>query len=382
MDLFSRYVFRQSVNALLIILISLTAVVWLATALRQLSLLTAQGQTFWLFLKMTLLALPSLMVMIAPIAFFIACIHTLDRLNNDSELIVYNAAGATIWRVAKPFLVLAVLVALFVSLINLYIGPSSLRLLRTYVIKVRTDLISQVLQPGQFSSPEQKMTFHIRDKDQNGDLLGLIVHDERDPNQLMSYLAERGRIQKQGGQAYLIMSKGHIQRRIKDKEKSEGKTKAEDKEKGKDKEEFDIQIIAFEQYLFDLSRFGPKKDGINYKPRERYLNELLYPDPNDAYFKSQSGKFRSELHERFAGTIYPIVFALIVVAALGNARTTRQSRIHNIFIAVGLCTGIRMAGLAATNLLTLKAWAVLLVYGIPCAVLLIAAYSAHARMTP
>ena len=133
-----------------------------------------------MFLKMTLLALPNLMALVAPLALLVAVIHVLNRLNGDSELIVATAAGATVWNAARPLLVLALLVSLAVSFVN-HIGmPWSLRLLRDYVIQVRTDLITQVIQPGRFSSPENNLTFHIRDRSLDGELLGLVMHDARD----------------------------------------------------------------------------------------------------------------------------------------------------------------------------------------------------------
>ena len=108
MTLFSRYVFRQVANAFLIILLTLTAIVWLATALRQLDLIISQGQGVVLFLKLTLLSLPSLMALIAPNAMLMAALYTLDRLNGDSELIVMTASGATIWRIGSSLIVLGV----------------------------------------------------------------------------------------------------------------------------------------------------------------------------------------------------------------------------------------------------------------------------------
>ncbi|NJO24315.1 MAG: LptF/LptG family permease, partial [Sphingomonadales bacterium] len=95
--IFARYVFRQSAGTLLLILLSLSGVVWIALALRQLNLVTTQGQETWIFLKMTLLALPNLMALVAPLALLVAVIHVLNRLNGDSELIVATAAGATVW---------------------------------------------------------------------------------------------------------------------------------------------------------------------------------------------------------------------------------------------------------------------------------------------
>src|SRR3989337_95062 len=194
MTLFGRYLLRQSTNAFLVILLTLTLVVWLATALKELSLITSRGQGFLLFMQMTMLSLPSLMALIAPNAMLMAALYTLDRMNGDSELIVMTAAGAPIWRIGAPLLALASIVALAVLLANLFVTPASMRALRSFITHVRADLISQVIQPGRFSSPETGLTFHIRDRSLNGDLLGLLVHDERDNKQVMSYLADRGPI--------------------------------------------------------------------------------------------------------------------------------------------------------------------------------------------
>src|SRR3990172_11837284 len=104
MTLFGRYVLRQVTNAFLVILLTLTAVVWLATALKELNLITSQGQGILLFFQMTLLSLPSLMALIAPNAMLMAALYTLDRMNGDSELIVMTASGAPIWRIGAPLL--------------------------------------------------------------------------------------------------------------------------------------------------------------------------------------------------------------------------------------------------------------------------------------
>ena len=86
-------------------------IVWIALALRQFNVVTSQGQDTWTLIKMTTLALPNLMAIIAPVSFLIAALHTLNRLNTDSELIVLTASGATVWTAARPLLLLALLVS-------------------------------------------------------------------------------------------------------------------------------------------------------------------------------------------------------------------------------------------------------------------------------
>jgi lipopolysaccharide export system permease protein len=365
MTLFSRYVFRQVANAFVIILVTLTTIVWLATALKQLDLIISQGQGFVLFLKMTVLSLPGLMALIAPNAMLMASLYTLDRMNGDSELIVMTAAGAPVWRIGAPFVVLASMVCVVILICNLWVMPASMRALRALITQVRTDVISQVLQPGRFSSTEPGLTFHIRDRSPTGDLLGLLVHDERDDKLVMSYLAERGRIISNDDGAYLVMFDGHVHR-----------YEVKDPSKG-------VQIVAFDQYVLNISDFSAKDTSSKeLRPRERYLSELLNPDPNLLKNKGASGQLRTELHDRFSTPFYPLLFAFLAVAVLGHARTTRESRWAQILVAAGIAVGLRVSGLTASNLVTLSAGATPLVYVIPIGAIIVAALVAHVRMSP
>ena len=365
MTLFSRYVFRQVANAFVIILVTLTTIVWLATALKQLDLLVSQGQGFTLFLKMTFLSLPSLMALIAPNAMLMASLYTLDRLNGDSELIVMTAAGAPIWRIGAPFVLLAAMVCVVILISNLYVMPASMRALRALITQVRADVISQVLQPGRFSSTEPGLTFHIRDRSPTGDLLGLLVHDERDDQQVNSYLATRGRIISNDDGAFLVMFDGHVHR-------YEPKTP----DKG-------VQIVHFDQYVLNISDLSPQEDTSKEpRPRERYLSELLNPDPGLLKQKGAAGQLRTELHDRFATPFYPMLFAFLAIAILGHARTTRESRWAQILLAAGMAVGLRVSGLIGANLVTLSAAATPLVYLIPIGAIIIAALVAHVRMSP
>lgn len=213
------------------------------------------------------LAVPNLMAIIAPFSFLIAALQTLNRLNTDSELIVLSAAGSKVWTVARPLILLALLVSIFLAFVGHLAQPWSMRLLSDYLVQVRSDLLTQVIQPGRFSSPEPDLMFHIRDRSADGELLGLVMHDTRDKSQSQSYLAEHGSIVKQDGTAYLVMSTGHIIRR----------TDAD----------APPQIVAFDKYVVDLDRFESQDDGSGEKkPRERYWDELVHPSADSKIFKN------------------------------------------------------------------------------------------------
>jgi lipopolysaccharide export system permease protein len=367
-SIFSRYVFRQAAGAMVMIISSLSGVVWIALALRELDVVTSKGQNAGTLLAMTTLALPNLMALIAPFALLIAVMHTLNRLNGDSELIVMTASGATVSVVARPLILLAFIVMGAVAFVNHVGMPWSLRMLREYVVQVRTDLLTQVLQPGRFSSPEKGLTFHIRERDANGDILGIIMHDTRSEKQTMSYLAERGVIVKQEGAAYMVMTGGHVISQDDLKEPP--------------------RIIVFDKYAFDLDSFEQRtSEEMDLKPRERYYSELVNPEPDSRLFKRNPGQFTAELHERFATPLYPLAFVMIALAAVGNAHSTRQNQARNLMAGFAAAAGIRLAGLGLDNVVSTKPELTPLVYVLPigaifCALIVILRSGSRQRAGP
>ncbi|MBU2533582.1 MAG: LPS export ABC transporter permease LptF [Alphaproteobacteria bacterium] len=349
MSIIGRYVFRQALSAMVLILLSLSGVVWIALALRELKLVTSNGQDSFTLFQMTTLALPGLIAIIAPVALMIAAIHVINRLNNDSELIILSASGANIWTLARPLLILALAVSVLLAFSNHYVMPWSLRLLREKIIEVRSDLLAQVLTPGRFSRPEDNVIIHIRDRRLDGTLEGILMHDTRNPKELITYLAETGRIVKQpSGSSFLTMSNGHILRA-----------------KGGDEPP---ELLTFANYGIDLERFEGKLDkDTNWRPRERYFDELVNPDPKERGYKRKMGHYRAELHERLSNPLYPFAFVLIIVAYVGQAQSTRQNRVQATATGFFVAASFRVAGIAANNVVVLNASAVPLLYIIPVA---------------
>ena len=340
-----RYIFRQAAGAFLLTLSALIGVLYITQALRELDLVTSKGQTLWLFMTMTALWMPMLIMIIAPVALLIAAVYVLNKLNGDSELVVMTSAGLSRWRIVKPFLVLTLLVSGLIAVIALDLSPRSLKLMRHYITQIRADLVGNVLRAGRFSEIEAGLVFHVRERTVDGRLIGIMVNDDRDKETTFTYLAKSGRILQTPAGSFLVMFDGSIQRLTR-------KTGA-------------IDIVRYERYAFDLSKFGGDKENGFYKPRERMTSELFNPDPEDAYYKHSPGRVRVELHDRFSNPLYPLAFIFIVLAALGRARTTRQARGGAILAAGVLAGATRLAGFYFTNLAVKEPAAILLMYAIP-----------------
>lgn len=346
MSLVERYIFRVAGGAFLACIGALTAIIWLSQALRELNLVTSKGQTLYIFLQVTLFGLPALVMVIAPLGLFIAILYTLNRLNGDSELIVMNAAGIAPRKILRPLAVLTVLVALLVGAMTTYAIPESFRSLRSLITKIRADVVTRIIQEGKFIALDQGITFHFRERLPGGAMGGVMIHDSRDPKLAATYLAARGQITEVEGSTYLLLERGSMQRQ--------------------DALQRDSAVVAFERYVFDLDQFEQAAGPVQYKPRERRTFELFANlASDDPFVRSIYGRFRAELHDRLTNPLYPLATLAIAFAALGNARTTRQSRGAAMFGAVIALILMRIAGFGAASLAVRTPVGVVLMYAVP-----------------
>ncbi len=298
----SNYIFRTTFGAFLVVLISLTAVIWVTQALRDIDLMTSQGQTILVFVGITGLIVPLLVLVIAPIALLIAAAHTLNKLSTDSEIIVMNAAGMSPWTLFRAFMSVAIVVSIIVMAISAYFAPKGLRMLRDWLTEVRANVVSTIVQPGRFTSIENGVTIHIRERQRNGQpLTGIFLDDRRNPNERITVLSENGELLDNDNGTFLVLQKGLVQRQ----------------EIGKS----EPAMVEFDRYAFDLSQFSGGAQAVKYSIRERYLWQLLFPDPKDQFYIEQPGQFRAELHDRLVAPLYPIAFVVIAFAYLGAPRT-------------------------------------------------------------
>jgi lipopolysaccharide export system permease protein len=319
-----RYIFRTTFGAFLVICASVTALMWITQALRDIDLMTNQGQSIFVFVGITGLIIPLLVSIIAPIALMIAVAHVLNKLGNDSELIVMNAAGMPPWVLFRPFLAVAIVVSLLVAAISTYVSPWGLRQLRLWANEVREDLVTNIVQPGRFTKLEANLTLHIRERRPNGQLLGIFIDDQRDPKERATILAEQGDIVRNDRGLFLVLENGSVQRH------QTGQR--------------DPALVLFDSYGFDLSSLSSGTQNVRYSTRERYLWELFDPTSTDKQFADQPAQVRAELHDRLTAPLYPLAFVVMTYAYLGAPRTTRQGRTMSLMGAIGVVAALRGIG--------------------------------------
>ncbi|MEL7130439.1 MAG: LptF/LptG family permease, partial [Pseudomonadota bacterium] len=124
------YLFYQALRALLIIVGGLSVIALLTQGLSRTDLIVESGQSAWVYLKVVGLGAPQVIGLLTPLALFVSCTWSLNRIHRDSEIVVAQAAGMTQWQVASPLIRLASIVAVLHLVMNLWVQPLAQRELR------------------------------------------------------------------------------------------------------------------------------------------------------------------------------------------------------------------------------------------------------------
>ena len=346
MKLIDRYLFRQLLGPTLLATFSLSGVALLSQSLQALDLIVNQGQSAAVFIKITLLGLPSLVSMILPIAIFVASLVALNRLQTEQELVVCFAGGMSRWRVISPTIRLAVFAAMVALIINLWIQPLASRLMRVELVKVRTDLASTLVQEGQFTQPSPGLTVYARQVLSHGNLKNLFIDQEKPTGESSTFTAKEGQIAERNGLPVLIMRHGSNQQL--------SKTGV-------------LDYVAFDEYTFDLAPFLPRGESVHYKASDRYLHELFYPDLTQTWEQQNELKLYAEGHARLSGPLYNIALVALALSAVLGGGFSRMGYGKRIATAAALAALVRIVGAGVQALCDDNVWFNLLQYAVPLA---------------
>jgi lipopolysaccharide export system permease protein len=355
LPLIERYILRRATSVFLLTFGVLIGALWVTQVLTHIDVVTSKGQATWVFLVMTVLALPALAQQIAPIALLTAVVITLNSLTNDSELPVISAAGASQKAVKRPILILGILVMLAVALSHHILAPASLSIFREMLTRVRADVIATFVQEGGFRTIDDGLTMHIREKAPDGTFRGIFVNDDRDRNLSVQFSAAHGMLLANLGGTFLVLQDGDLIR--------------EDHATG------ETNVVRFQTYALDLSQLGAANATV-YESQERSTITLLNLPSDDPYVEAHPQRAFAELHDRFTAPLYTLVFALVTLAFLGQPRTNRQDRSLAIATVVVLCIILRVGGLAAWAVARNMTTAVPFMYAVPIAGLILGGYAA------
>jgi lipopolysaccharide export system permease protein len=347
------YIFNQLLIAALAITTGLTIIVWLIYSLRWIDFIVNRGLPITVFLTFVGLALPSLVGFLLPIAAFCAVLFIYHKLVMDSEMVVLRAAGLSQMQLARPALVFAGLGTLVVYSIMLYFLPASYHKFKELQYDIRNNYATVVLQAGTFNTVSEGITIYVRARSPDGELRGILVHDNRDPKKPVTRMAEFGSLvqSEQGPRAVLI----------------NGNSQQIDPNSGR------LSLLTFDQYTMDLPQDRGSVRVRWRQPKERFLADLLNPstDPGD---RKNYNELVAEGHQRLIAPLYVLGFVMIALAALLSGEFSRRGQKHRLLVAFLFVAVIEGLSLAFQDLASRSLYAVFGMYAVALLPMLGAAF--------
>jgi lipopolysaccharide export system permease protein len=321
------YIFRQVAVSTIFIVVTLTAVIWLTQAIRFIRIILHKGLALDTFFYITSLLLPSFVLITLPISLFFATLFTINRMTHDRELVVLRSAGASHWQISKPVILLALgCVALCYS-ISLYLMPLTFQEFRRMQVTIRESFSAAILLEGTFNPVGNGLTIYVRSREDNG-LSGILVHDNRRPDQPATIMAKRGVVESGAEGPRVLLFDGNRQEL--------------DRKTGK------LSILYFNQYSFEVSLLGEER--VTWRdPSERFLPELLFPADTEGD-RAYRTKLIAEGHNRIVAPILAVSLPFIALMVLLTGQFNRRGQVVRMVaatIASAAIEGLAIGGLQA-----------------------------------
>ncbi|HKS87890.1 MAG TPA: LPS export ABC transporter permease LptF [Stellaceae bacterium] len=323
-----RYILRQCFSMMMFVTAALSAAVWLAQSLRLIDLIVNRGLSIELFLYLALLILPRFLDIVLPIGAFIAVLFVLNRLTAESELVVMRASGLGPLQLARPIFVLAGIAFVVLLSLSAYFLPASNREFKDLQFEIRNRFVAALVQEGAFTTIADKLTIYVTGRDERGEVTGLLINDDRDSQNPVTILAERGAFVDTAQGSRIVMVNGSRQRY----ERASGK----------------LSVLTFDRYTLDLDMLRDAPEVRFRDAQERFLPELFAPpaglDP------AMRTSFLVEGHQRLIVPLSVLSFVMIPLACLLPGELNRRGQLRRVLLAVGCAFVFQALDLAVRSL--------------------------------
>ncbi len=343
MNGFTKYVLRQLFVGMILVTSGLTCIIWLSQSLRFIEMIVNRGLTTGMFVYLTMLLLPNFLVIVLPIALFTVVVFTYSKLITDRELIVMRVAGLSQFDLAKPALILALLVMALGYTMNLKIVPQSYSNFRDMQWDIRYNYGHILLKEGAFNPIGKGVTVYVRQRTNDGQLKGILVRDQQDPKAPYTLMAGKGAMVNTKDGARVVLFNGNRQ--------------------SVDKTTNKMSILYFDRYTFDLPSDNESNEDRFREPRERSLEELLNIEKYSGGMNAKEfGKFIVEGHKRLVSPLANLGFTLIGLACLISGGFSRRSQSYRVALAITLMVALQGGALGLENMIAKNLGLVPLLY--------------------
>ena len=338
----SSYIMRQLVISAIIVVVVLTCIIWLSRSLRFVEIIVNHGLPLSTLAHLTLLMLPSWLSIVLPITAFAAVLYTYHRMTGDREIIVLEATGVSPIRLARPAILIACLVTALGYLMTLYLIPVSFTAFKDLQFEIRHHYPDITLREGVFNSmADDRVMVYVRERQPNGELHGMIVHDTRDRRENIVLIAESGSLVMSESGPIVFMQHGSRQ--------------------SWDTVTDQFNLLGFSAYRVNLSVSPSLAARVWNDENAYFVSDLLNPSPAITSPANYS-KFIAEGHRRLSLPLLGLTLPLMALTVLLRNAFSRRGLTARVVVTVALAILLQCGVFAIKGMVIQHPWLIPAMY--------------------
>lgn len=336
MTILDRYVLKQIIIGFVLVLVSMTVLVWLTQSLRMIDMIVTKGVSVGLFFKMTVLVLPNFLQVLSPLALFAVTLFTFIRMQSDKELMVMQAVGMSSVQIMRPVFMLAAFLTAAGYLFSVFVIPAANTELREMRWRIRNDLSHLLLQEGQFNSFKNGLTLYVKERLPDGNVKGVLAYEMKGRDQVSMLAAKSGTVFQEPEGVRVVFHDGTRQ-------EFHPKT-------------HQFSILKFDKYTMSFS--DQNKDGSKRTAdaRELSLKALLSATPEEVGHEPTWRKYKVEFVKRLTSPLYNFTFVFLAMFGILSGFYNRRGQVGRINFTIGAALVVQSLALAFENMAGKNLW--------------------------
>ena len=158
-------------------------------------LVITKNVPFALVMPLLLYMLPAFLALTLPMATLVAVLLVCGRLAGDLEVAALKASGVSPLRLFRPFLAAGIVVTMLIAWLTLMVGPWSSGAFQRQLFRILQSRASTGIKERTFSATFNQFVIYVDEVSPSQvRLKGLLVSDERNPEQSRIIVAREGRL--------------------------------------------------------------------------------------------------------------------------------------------------------------------------------------------
>jgi len=235
----------------LLILFTISAIVWVLQAVNYLDFVTEDGHGFLVYFNYTLLSFPKIFSRIFPFAIFLSFTYIILKYENKNELLIFWNFGIKKIYFINFFIKFSFLFVFISILLNALIVPYAQDKARSFIRSSDLDFFESMLKPKKFIDIIEDLTIYFDEINKNGSFINIFLNDKSDQSSQITF-ARIGKIENRANRKVLVLEEGQTIKEING----------------------NISEFKFSKTDFDISKFSTKTT-VTKKVQETSTKDLI-----------------------------------------------------------------------------------------------------------